>query len=100
MFIALPSAVKNQVEDISPKFYRVQVLKVSFNASTCVKMVIPEVVKKAANNLKAGKSDPSFSFSSDCFKNGQDNIFFFVSVNSFKVSSYMDMSLWYFLSQH
>ena len=36
MFIALPSTVKNQVEDISPDFYRVQVLKVCFKTSSCV----------------------------------------------------------------
>ena len=36
MFVAVPDSIKNQVEDISPDFYRVQVLKVTFKASSCV----------------------------------------------------------------
>ena len=37
--------------------------------------VTPEVVKEAAHKLKSGKSDPVFSFSSDCFKNASDQMF-------------------------
>ena len=33
-----------------------------------VSKITPEVVKSAAEKLKSGKSDPVFSFSSDCFK--------------------------------
>ena len=36
MFVAVPSSVRNQVEDISPEYYRVQVLKVKFKTSRCV----------------------------------------------------------------
>ena len=40
-----------------------------------VAKVTPEVVKEAAHKLKSGKSDPVFSFSSDCFKNGTDSLY-------------------------
>ena len=40
-----------------------------------VDKVTPEIVKKAVQKLKSGKSDPTFSFSSDCFKNGTENLF-------------------------
>ena len=36
MFISVPNSVINQVEDISPDSYQVQVLKVSFKTSSCV----------------------------------------------------------------
>ena len=44
-----------------------------------VKMVTPEVVKKAAQKLKSGKSDPTYSFSSDCFKNCSENVYALLS---------------------
>ena len=37
--------------------------------------VTPELVKQAASKLKPGKSDPVYSFSSDCFKNASMNLF-------------------------
>ena len=37
--------------------------------------VTPKVVKEASHKLKSGKSDPVYSFSSDCFKNASDSIF-------------------------
>ena len=37
-----------------------------------VEKVTPDIVKEAAHKLKSGKSDPSFSFSSDCIKNGTE----------------------------
>ena len=40
-----------------------------------IKLVTPEVVKKAAHKLKSGKSDPVYSYSSDCFKNSSDEMF-------------------------
>ena len=40
-----------------------------------VKRITPEVVKKAAEKLKSGKSDPCFTYSSDCFKNGSETLF-------------------------
>ena len=36
MFVAVPDSVKNQVQDISPEFYRVQVVKVNLKNSSCV----------------------------------------------------------------
>ena len=40
-----------------------------------VKNITPEIVKKAAKKLKSGKSDPCFSYSSDCFKNGNQILY-------------------------
>ena len=40
-----------------------------------VTRVTPEIVKKAAHKLNSGKSDPSFTFSSDCIKNGSNNLY-------------------------
>ena len=40
-----------------------------------VTRITPEVVKKAALKLNSGKSDPSFTFSSDCIKNGSNNLY-------------------------
>ena len=37
--------------------------------------VTPGVVKEAANNLRDSKTDPVYSFSSDCIKNGPDILF-------------------------
>ena len=39
-----------------------------------VKKVTPAVVKSAAKKLKAGKSDPVYSFSSDCIKVDSDKL--------------------------
>ena len=40
---------------------------------TDVEKVPPELVKKAMIMLKSGKSDPRYSFSSDCLKNGSES---------------------------
>ena len=60
-----------------------------------VKMVTPEIVRKAALKLKAGKSDPSSSFSSDCFMNAPDNVFVRLSelVQGFLNHGHVTMSL-------
>ena len=60
-----------------------------------VKMVTAEIVKKAAHKLKAGRSDPSFSFSSECFKNAPNNLFVRLSelVQGFLVHGHVTMSL-------
>ena len=39
MFIAVPECLKNNIEDISPDFYRVQVLKIKLKTS-CLLLVI------------------------------------------------------------
>ena len=41
--------------------------------------VTPDIVKEAAGNLRDSKSDPTFYFSSDCIKNGPDNLFVHLS---------------------
>ena len=40
-----------------------------------VSKINSELLKKAAQKLNPGKSDPIYSFSSDCFKNGTESIF-------------------------
>ena len=45
-----------------------------------VNKVTPEIVKEAAMNLRDSKTDPTFSFSSDCIKNGPDNLFSHLSI--------------------
>ena len=46
----------------------------SMSLSDVVK-VTPDIVKQAVHKLKSGKSDPVFSFSSDCFKNAPDILY-------------------------
>ena len=40
-----------------------------------VKLVPPDIVKKASKNLQDSKSDPELNFSSDCIKNGTPELF-------------------------
>ena len=49
--------------------------KINYLSSFDVNKVTPYVVKKAASDLKDSKSDPTFSFNSDCIKNGTDQLF-------------------------
>ena len=60
-----------------------------------VNKVTPDVVKKAAYKLKSVKSDPSFSFSSDCLKNAPDNVFVCLSeiVQGFLVHGHVTIGL-------
>ena len=60
-----------------------------------VNKVTPDIVKKAAHKLKSGKSDPSFSFSSDCLKNAPDNVFVCLSeiVQGFLVHGHVTIGL-------
>ena len=77
-----------------------QVEKVVSKASLVdVEMVTPEVVKKAAHQLKSGKSDSSFSFSSDCFRNGFENVYIRLSelFQGFLVHDMLHLAFW---SQH
>ena len=45
-----------------------------------VNRVTPDIIKKAAGNLSDGKSDPTFLYSSDCFKHGPDHLFELLAV--------------------
>ena len=60
-----------------------------------VKMVTPELLKKAARKLKSGKSDPTYSFSSDCFKNSPEIIYVCLSelIQGFLVHGHVTMGL-------
>lgn len=37
--------------------------------------ITPKLIKQAVCKLKPGKSDPIYSFSSDCFRNGPDSMY-------------------------
>ena len=61
----------------------------------CFKMVTPDIVKKAAHKLKSGRNDPSFSFLSDCLKNGPDNMYVCLSelIQGFLVHGHVTIGL-------
>ena len=40
-----------------------------------VNKVTPDVIRTAAKNLSDDKTDPVYSYSSDCIKNGTDRLF-------------------------
>ena len=44
------------------------------NSIEDVTRITPEVVKKAAGKFNSGKSDPTFTSSSDYIKNGSDSV--------------------------
>ena len=48
--------------------------KISNFSLSDVARVTPEIVRTAAKKLKAGKSDPVYSFSSDCIKVDSDQL--------------------------
>ena len=56
-----------------------------------VEKVNPDVVKEAASHLRDSKSDPSYSFNSDCIKNGSDQLFekLSLAVRSFLVHGHV-----------
>ena len=49
--------------------------KINFLSLLDVEKVTPEIVKEAAGHLKDSKSDPIFTFNSDCVKNGTNQLF-------------------------
>ena len=56
-----------------------------------VEKVTPDVVKEAASHLRDSKSDPTYSFNSDCIKNGSDKLFenLSLAVRSFLVHGHV-----------
>ena len=71
------SALYNSVDDQEElaNLYESVERKVNVHHLHDVRKVTPDIVKEAANNLKDSKTDPTFNFSSDCNKNGPDNLF-------------------------
>ena len=57
--------------------------------------VTPEVIKKAAKNLSDDKTDPVFSFTSDCIKNGSERLFEMLSlgIQSFLIHGHVTLFL-------
>ena len=60
-----------------------------------VDKVTPEIVKEAALHLNSNKSDPTYTFSSDCIKNGPDSLFQHLSVvlKSFLIHGHVTLFL-------
>ena len=60
-----------------------------------VEKVTPELVKEAAKHLNNNKSDPIYSFTSDCLKNGPDSLFRHLSIalQSFLVHGHVTLFL-------
>ena len=49
--------------------------KINFAEIFQVDKVTPDILKEAVSNLKDNKSDPIYSFSSDCLKHGPEKLF-------------------------
>ena len=60
-----------------------------------VEKVTPDLVKEAVKHLKNNKSDPNYSFSSDCIKNAPDSLYQHLSVvlQSFLVNGHVTLFL-------
>ena len=60
-----------------------------------VEKVTPEIIKEAASHLKNNKSDPIYTFSSDCIKNSPDILFQHLSVliQSFLIHGHVTLFL-------
>ena len=60
-----------------------------------VNKVTPDVVKEAAKNLRDHKTDPVFSFTSDCIKNGTDSLseLLALAIQSFLIHGHITMFL-------
>ena len=54
--------------------------KIDINSVIDVDKVTPAVVKEAVSHLNNGKSDPVFSFTSDCLKNSPEELFVNLSI--------------------
>ena len=65
--------------------------KVTFLSALDVEKVNANVVKEAASHLKDSKSDPTFSFNSDCIKHGTEQLFQQISlaIQSFLVHGHV-----------
>ena len=76
------SELYNSVDDMQNLFELKNELENSINFSQIseVSKVTPDIVKKAAGNLKDNKGDPSYAFSSDCFKDGPDKLYQLLSI--------------------
>ena len=60
-----------------------------------VKKVTPEIVKEAAKHLNNNKSDPTYSYSSDCIKNGPEILYQHLSaaLQSFLIHGHVTLFL-------
>ena len=69
--------------------------KVNESHLSDVKKVTPAIVKEAAKHLNNSKSDPIYSFSSDCIKNGPDSLYTHLSaaLQSFLVHGHVTLFL-------
>ena len=76
-FSAIYSQLYNSAddsEDLKAVHARVEA-EVNMSHLDKVAKITPELLRKAASKLKPGKSDPIYSFSSDCFRDGPDSLY-------------------------
>ena len=81
-FKGIYSDLYNSVDDMDNLFeLKVEIEnKINFTQLFEVAKVTPDAVKEAASKLKDNKSDPTYSFSSDCLKHGPDKLYELLSV--------------------
>ena len=67
----------NSVNDVQGTKKMLNQVDICINSSSLadVDLVTPELVYKAAENVKKHKNEPSFSFNSDCFKRDPKSLF-------------------------
>ena len=67
----------NSVNDVQGTRKMLNQVDIYINSSSLadVDLGTPELVYKAAENVKKHKNDPSFSINSDCFKRGPKSLF-------------------------
>ena len=82
------SELYNSVDDMENLFELKNDLenRINFSQLSEVSKVTPDIVKQAAGNLKDNKSDPTYSYSSDCFKHAPDKLFQLLSIS---IQSYL-----------
>ena len=96
-FKGIYEALYNSVDDMEEMLELKNDVENKMNHSQMneVLKVTPEVIKKAAKNLSDDKTDPVFSFTSDCIKNGSERLFEMLSlgIQSFLIHGHVTLFL-------
>ena len=80
-FSKIYSTLYNSASDVNELEVVHQQVNSAVNSASLdtVTRITPELLKNASCKLKAGKSDPVYSFSSDCFKTAADSLYVHLS---------------------
>ena len=96
-FSGIYSSLYNSTDDFDAllEVNRQTELKINSSHVEAVRKITPQVLKGAADKLKSGKSDPVYSYSSDCFKHGPDNLYEQLSIilQSFAIHGHVSQPL-------